>query len=67
MLRFIVRDPSFVTKPKSVMDMSLLVVERLYGIKRAEHIANMIKHERLRDSDSDPFAEIHAPKSSQKK
>lgn len=45
------------------IDMSLHVVERLFGEKKAQGIADQIEHEWHRDSTRDPFAERHPLKS----
>ncbi len=44
------------------IDMSLAIVQRLYGEKRAVRIAEQMEYEWHRDASWDPFAEIHAPK-----
>lgn len=44
------------------IDMSLNVVERLFGTQRAERVANMMEYEWHRDSSFDPFAELHGLK-----
>ncbi len=41
------------------IDMSLHVVERFFGAKKAQGIADQIEHEWHRDSSRDPFAELH--------
>jgi len=41
------------------IDMSLHVIARLYGPEAAEKLANMTEYEWHRDSDWDPFAELH--------
>jgi transcriptional regulator GlxA family with amidase domain len=40
------------------IDMALHVVERLYGTKTAEGIANSTEYQWHRDADSDPFAKF---------
>lgn len=44
------------------IDMTLHVVERLYGLETAEHMANEIEHEWHRDPTWDPFAAKHGLK-----
>ena len=47
------------------MDMTLHVIDRLFGTKRAERIANTIEYEWHRDSTWDPFSKL--PSRGQKK
>ena len=42
------------------IDMTLHVIERLFGLKRAERLANEIEYEWHRDASWDPFAERNA-------
>ena len=42
------------------MDMTLHVISRFYGEKRAERLAAMIEYEWHRDASWDPFADLHA-------
>jgi transcriptional regulator GlxA family with amidase domain len=42
------------------MDMTLHVISRFYGEKRAERLAAMIEYEWHRDPSWDPFADLHA-------
>lgn len=44
------------------MDMTLHVIERFFGAKTAEHLANVTEYEWHRDAAWDPFAELHAKK-----
>jgi transcriptional regulator GlxA family with amidase domain len=56
-----VDDGSIVTSSgvSAGMDMSLHVIERLYGEKTAEDLANRAEYEWQRDPSHDPFAGVH--------
>jgi transcriptional regulator GlxA family with amidase domain len=41
------------------LDMSLHVVERLFGAEKAEQVANLAEYEWHRDPSWDPFAKLH--------
>lgn len=44
------------------MDMTLHVIERFFGVKTAERLANVTEYEWHRDASWDPFADLHAKK-----
>ena len=46
------------------MDMTLHVIERFFGIKKAERLANEVEYEWHRDPSWDPFADQGGSKSS---